>query len=166
MWNKIYLIILAAAILLSGVLTYLAYSKLQSSGFAPATIAETYNYYANLGSIFLWISTLILLISANVAFWKLRKSWALWITLLYFAVFTVLQTFWLGQSFFHFKQDNKLSNDILSFSPFLGITLIVLMAIFVFFNQYLVKRLHDKMYPQQQPIEDLPEDVSIDENKA
>ncbi len=166
MWNKIYLIILAAAALVSGVLAYFAVSKLQSSGFAPATIAENYGYYANLGSIFLWISTAVLLIAANVVLWKSRKSWALWTTLLYFAAFTVLQTFWLAQSFFRYQQENKLTDNILSLSPVLGVSFVILMAIFVFFNQYLVKRLHDKMYLQEQPIEQLPEDVPIDENRV
>ncbi len=40
------------------------------------------------------------------------------------------------------------------------------MAIFVFFNQYIVKRLHDKMYLQTQPVEELPENVPINENKV
>ncbi len=166
MWNKIYLIILAAAIILSGILTFLAHDKLQSTGFAPATIVENYNYYANLNSMVLWISTIVLLIAANVVLWKLRKSWALWTTLVYFAAFTVLQTFWLGQSFFQFKKDNNLSSDVLSFSPFFGIATIILMAIIVFFNQYLVKRLHDKMYLPEQSVDELPADIPIDENRV
>lgn len=164
MWNKIYLIFLAAAILTMSGLTYLAFSNLHSTGFAPAIIAENYNYYSNIGWSFLWISAICLLIAGNIILWKARKSWALWTIFLYFALFIVLQTFWLGQLFFHYQKENRLSDDILSFSPFLGIILIVLMAIFVFFNQYLVKRMHDKMYLVK-PVEDLPEETPTTENK-
>ncbi len=166
MWNKIYLIILAAAVFVSGILIYLAYNNLQSSGFAPATIVENYNYYADFGWMFLWISTALLLIAANAVLWKSRKTWALWATLIYFAVSVVLQKFWLAQSLFHFRKDNKFTDNILSLSPFLAITLIVLMAVIIFFNHYLVKRLHDKMYLPEQPVEALPEAIPVDENKV
>jgi len=164
MWNKIYLIILAAAVLISGVLMYFPFSWLQSIG-APATVLENYDHYSNIGSIFLWISTIILLLAANVVLWKYRKSWALWASLLYFAAFTVLQTFWLERMFFQYKQDNISSSSGILWSPFLGVLLIVLMAVIVFFNQYLVKRLHDKMYLSEQPAPELPAEIPADESK-
>ena len=164
MWNKIYLILLTAAILVSGVLTFAAYNNLHSSGFAPATVVENYNYYANFDWLWLWISTLLLLIAANVVLWKSRKSWALWLTLAYFAVSVIVQKFWLAQTLFRYRQENKLTDDFLSLSPFLAITFIVLMAIIIFFNQYLVKRMRDKMYLPEQPVEALPEEIPIDKN--
>jgi hypothetical protein len=87
----------------------------------------------------------------------MRKSWALWTTFLYFVFFIVLQTFWLERSFFQFKQKTLSSGEFL-FSPFFGIALIVLAAIVVFFNQFLLKRLSDKMFPSEQPIEHVPDD--------
>jgi len=155
MWNKIYLGCLAASALALGILMYLSIDWLNSIG-SPVIAVEKYNYYSNLSWAFLWISTLILLAVGNVVLWKLRKSWALWATLLYFAFFIVLQTFWLDQSLFQFKQKNG-GGDGFSFSPFFGIALIVLAAIIVFFNQFLVKRLSDKMLPTEQPIEHIPE---------
>jgi len=68
-----------------------------------------------------------------------------------------LQTFWLERSFFQFKQE-KLNSGGFLFTPFFGITLIVLAAIIVFFDQFLVKRLNDKMFPSEQPVEHIPED--------
>ncbi len=156
MWNKIYLGCLAVSALVLGVLMYLSFDWLKSIG-SPATVVEKYNYYSNLNWVFLWISTLILLAVGNVVFWKMRKSWALWTTFLYFVFFIVLQTFWLERSFFQFKQE-KLGSDGFLFSPFFGIALIILAAIIVFFDQFLVKRLSDKMFPSEQSIEHIPED--------
>ncbi len=155
MWNKIYLGLLAASVLVLGVLMYLSFDWLTSIG-SPATVVEKYSYYSNLNWVFLLISTLILLVVGNVILWKMRKSWALWTTFLYFVFFIVLQTFWLERSFFQFKQE-KLGSDGYLFSPFFGITLIVLAAIIVFFNQFLVQRLSDKMFPTEQPVEHIPE---------
>ena len=156
MWNKIYLGCLAVSALVLGVLMYLSFDWLKSIG-SPVTVVEKYNYFSNLNWVFLWISTLILLAIGNVILWKMRKSWALWTTLLYFVFFIVLQTFWLERSFFQFKQE-KLGSDGFLFSPFFGIVLIVLAVIIVFFDQFLVKRLNDKMFPSEQPIEHIPED--------
>jgi len=155
MWNKIYLGCLAASALVLGILMYLSFDWLKSIG-SPATVVEKYNYYSNINWIFLWISTLILLVVGNVILWRMRKSWALWTTLLYFIFFVILQTFWLERSFLHFKQE-KFGSDEFLFSPFFGVTLIVLTAIIVFFDQFLVKRLSDKMLPSEQPIEHIPE---------
>jgi len=155
MWNKIYLGCLAISVLVLGVLMYLSFDWLTSIG-SPAVVVEKYNHYSNLNWVFLWISTLVLLVVGNVILWKMRKSWALWTTFLYFVFFIVLQTFWLERSFFQFKQE-KLSSSEFLFSPFFGITLIVLAAIIAFFNQFLVKRLSDKMFPTEQPIEHIPE---------
>ncbi len=156
MWNKIYLGCLAVSALVLGVLMYLSFDWTKSVG-SPATVVEQYNYYSNLNWLFLWVSTLVLLVVGNVILWKMRKSWALWTTFLYFVFFVILQTFWLERSFFQFKQE-KLSSSEFLFSPFFGITLIVLAAIIVFFDQFLVKRLNDKMFPSEQPIEHIPED--------
>ncbi len=156
MWNKIYLGCLAASALVLGVLMYLSFDWLNSIG-SPAIVVEKYNYYSNLNWGFLWISTLILLVVGNVILWKMGKSWALWTTLLYFIFFVVLQTFWLERSFFQFKQE-KLNSGGFLFTPFFGVTLIVLAAIIVFFDQFLVKRLNDKMFPSEQPVEHIPED--------
>ncbi len=162
MWNKIYLTILAAAILAMGVLLYLPFSWLQSIG-APTTVRDNYLYYSNIGWMFLLVSSLILLIAGNVVLWKTRRSWAMWTTLLYFAISMIAQTFWLENSFFRFKQENNFASGAVSWSPLSGAVLIALAAIIVFFNQYLVKRLLDKTYPPVQSVESLPEALPTDE---
>jgi hypothetical protein len=112
----------------------------------------------------LWISTALLLILGNVILWKTRRAWALWATFIYFAVFVIVQKFWLAQTLFHYRQENRLTDDFLSLSPFLAVTFIVLMVIVVFFDQYIVKRMHDKMYATERAGEALPGEIPIDEN--
>ncbi len=156
--------ILAVAILAMGVLLYLPYSWLQSVT-APRDVAEHYKFYSNISWVFLLISSLVLLIAGNVVLWMTRRSWALWTSLLYFAVFIIAHTFWLENSFFRYKQANNLESGVISWSPIFGAVLIGLGAIIVFFDQYLVMRMRDKVYPAvAQPIEALPEE-SLSEEK-
>lgn len=164
MWNKIYLIVLAAAILAMGVLLYLPYSWLQSIT-APKDVQEHYSFYSHISWIFLLVSSIALLLLGNVVLWITRKSWALWVSLSYFAVFMAAYTFWLETSFFKYKQSNNLETGLIAWSPLYGVVLIALAAVIVFFNQYLVKRAQNKMFPSEQTIESLPEESSVkDEN--
>ncbi len=151
------MIVLAVAVLASGILLYFPFSWLQSIT-APAEVAGQYKFYANIGWTFLLISTLILLLVGNVLLWKTRRAWALWAAFLYFAVFTVVQKFWLDQSFFSFQQKNGLTDSAISLGALSGVFFVVLAAIIVFFDQYLVKRLHDKMHLSvETPVERLTE---------
>ncbi|MBA3334083.1 MAG: hypothetical protein WKF90_06455 [Pyrinomonadaceae bacterium] len=166
MWNKVYLGILGLMFILMSVLTYLTFSWLQSVD-KPTNVVANYEYNADISRTFLWISSIILLILANILFWQTRKSWALWATLLYFAAFTAAQTFWLSQTFFQYQQDKNLTADNFSFgSPFAGAMMIGLAGIFVFFNQYLVKRLYDKTFASQTPAAQMPDEILVDENKV
>ena len=162
MWNKIYLVILAVAVLAMGVLLYLPYSWLQSVT-APKDVAAQYDFYSNISWIFLLISSLILLIAANVVLWKTRRSWAIWTTFLYFAVFIIAHKFWLDRAFFDFQKTNNLTESVFTFGALSGAVLIVLAAIIAFFNQYLVKRMLDKTSPSLPPVESAPGEVLTDE---
>lgn len=163
MWNKIYLAILAAAILAMGVLSYLPFSWLQSKT-NPADVQANYLYYSNIGWTFLLISSLVMLIAANVVLWTTRRSWAMWATLLYFAVFTVAYKFWFDQAFFSYQKANNLTESIFSFGAVSGAVFVVLATVFVFFDQYLVKRMLDKMSPAVAlPVEEFKEEPAIDE---
>ena len=163
MWNKIYSVILAIAVLAMGVLLAFQYSWLQSKT-APKDVIAQYEFYSNISWLFLLFSLLVLLIAGNVVLWKTGRAWAVWTSLLYFAVFMLAHTFWLENSFFRYKQENTAENSLISWSPLLGVVLIALAAIIVFFNQYLVKRMSNKMLPAAaQPIESLPEESAADE---
>lgn len=152
MWNKIYLAALAIALLAMGVLTYFSASWLQSLT-KPVDVAASYEYYQNIYSSFLWISSLVLLILANVLLWKLRKSWALWTTFLYFAVFVLLQGWWLGALYLDFKQRNNLTQESFSLTGLVGAVLCVAAAVGIFFDQFLVLRMRDRMFGADKPID-------------
>lgn len=154
MFNKAYLVAIAVFLLVMSVLTYISCSWLGSIT-DPVDVVENYKYYSNLSWYFLLISSAILLVLANVILWNTRKSWAFWTSLLYFFIFIVLKTFWLDKSFYEYK-----NQEGFSLSPLLGVILFIIVAIFVFFNQLLVLRMHDKMYPNESAIEPLPEDLA------
>ena len=150
MWNKIYLIALAVLILPIVFLSYYSWSWLQSIG-APQNVVSNYEYWSTLSWSYLWISTVILLIIANVLHWKTHRAWALWATFIYFATFIIVRYFWLNQSFFHYKKANNLWQGEFSIAPLFGVLLCVVAAVIVFFNQFLIKRLQDKMNLPTQP---------------
>lgn len=145
MWNKIYLIALALAVLVMSSLSFYSYTWLQSPT-KPADVTANYDYYSGLAWMFLWISSIILLILANALLWKTGKSWALWTTLLYFAFFILFQTFWLDNTYSNFKNLNGYGNKAISLTPFLGVILCVIGAVIVFFDQFLVNRMQRKMF--------------------
>ena len=162
MLNKIYLIVLAVFVLGMCVLTYTAYDWLGSLT-VPDDIKKNFESYMSLGRKFLWISTLILLGLANTILWKTRQSWAFWATLVYFAIFILAQTFWLDRAFLQFQKDKGLTESTLSISPFIGVSLCIAAAIFVYFNQFLVTRMHDRMFAKDSPIKELPDDAENNE---
>lgn len=142
MWSKIYLAVLAAAVLVMCFFTFYANSWLGSIGNPNDAIAG-YDYYARLSSTFLSVSFIILLILANIILWNTRRSWALWASLGYFTLFVILRVFWLEKSRYAFQNP-----DGLFFTPaIIGAGLIIAAGAFVFFNQLLNLRLHERMYP-------------------
>lgn len=145
MWNKIYFIALAVAVLTMASLGFYSYSWLQSKT-NPSDVLQNYDYYSNLAWIFLWLSSIALLVLANALYWRAQQAWALWATFLYFAVFVVAQTFLLDGEFANFRTENSPAQTGFSPQPFLGVILCVLGAIIVFFDQFLVSRLHKKMF--------------------
>ncbi len=145
MWNKIYLIALAIAVLIMSSLAFYSNSWLDSID-APVNVIQNYEDSSGMTWMFLWLSSIILLILANVFFWRMQQSWAFWTTFLYFAAFIIIQTFLLDEKFTAFRNSRNPGQSGLSVSPFLGVILCVVGAIFVFFDQFLVSRLHKKMF--------------------
>src|SRR5215204_987330 len=148
MWNKIYLAILAAAVLVMCFFTFYAGNWLTSIGDPRDAIAG-YEYYAGLGMTFLSISTVILLVLANVILWKTRRGWAMWTTLGYFAIFLSLRIFWLEKTRYTLQYPESLF-----FTPALigGIGIIAAGSV-VFINQLLNLRLNGKLNPPPETIE-------------
>ena len=158
MLSKIYIIVLVVAILVTGFLTFYASGWLGSIG-SPQSIIENHNFYSNLAWASLWLSSIILLAIANAILWQTRKLWAMWTSFAFFAVFVVLHTFWLSPAFSDFQYRNNLQETSISFNPFLGLIVCLLAAIIVFFNQFIVLRMHEKTFPPAQLPESEIEDL-------
>ena len=159
MWNKIYLILLAVAVLTMAILQLLPNSWL-GSVTDPRNVALNYTHYSNISWTFLLVSSVFLLIVANGVLLKIGKAWALWATLAYFAAFMTAQTFWLEQKFFRYQQANNLTDSAFFLGSIYGVALIFLAAVIVFFNQYLIKR----MQTRNSPAEGLPVVNEIDQS--
>jgi hypothetical protein len=165
MWNKIYLIALAVLFLPMVFLTFYSWSWLQSID-APQTVIENYNYYSNISWTFLWLSTAILLILANVLLWKTRKAWALWTTFLYFAFFILIRDFWLDVKFTEYWNTHFASQSRLSVTAFIAVILCVIAATIAFFDQFLVNRLRDKMHGEPTLIKNQAEPLLTEEKES
>lgn len=137
------MILLAAALLITGFLTFYAHSWLGSIG-KPETVVENYGYFSNFAWSAIWIFTILLLITANFVLWHTRKIWAMWTSFGFFTLFVLIQTFWLARVFVEYKKINNLSESAYFFTPFLGIIFCVLIAIIVFFNQFLLQKALQK----------------------
>ncbi len=145
MFNKMFLGFYALAILVMGILTYIPFDWLQRKGFAPSIIVQTFEYWENWHFTVLWISSLILLGLSNVILWKNRKAWAIWLSFVYFAVFLMLNTWWLNESLFAYKKQNNLWDGSFQIGGIFGAFMCVIIGIGTFFNQFLVLRIREKL---------------------
>lgn len=152
MFTKIYLALLGISLLVILTITFLCYSQLQSIGFAPTQIVENFESYDGFYKTVLWISAIVLLILGNVILWTSRRSWALWVSFAYFAAFILLDMWWLGDLLFGYKKQNNLLNGSFQFGGIFAAMMVVIVGIGVFFNQFIVLRLHDKMF--NKPVEE------------
>lgn len=147
MWTKIFLGTLLFGLVPMLFLTFYTNSWLKSIG-APSDAAAGFEYYANISWNFLWISTLILFTLGNILLWKTRKAWALWATFAYFTIFIFVKYFWLDVAFADFKKINRFTDSGIAGSVFAGVFYSLFFAIIVFFNQFIILRLSEKMHPE------------------
>ncbi|HVE59350.1 MAG TPA: hypothetical protein VNB22_21170 [Pyrinomonadaceae bacterium] len=151
MWNKIYLAGLAVALVVMSFFVVYSHSWFGSIG-NPKDALAGFDYYAGLGSTFLWCSTAILLILANIILWNSRRAWAMWASFVYFAIFIILRYFWLEKESYNFQNSNSFF-----LTPIFGVVLIVAFGAIVFVNQFLNLRLNEKMYPPRETEAELRE---------
>lgn len=153
MWNKIYSLLLVVSIVIVGAVAYLAYSQLQSFGFAPAQIVASFDTYSSAYWGFLGICFVILLTVGNIILWKFRTAWALWTSLAFFVVFVLLKSFWLGRVLFDYETANGLTHSSPFISYFAGVLLCAAAAAAVYFNHFLVLRMRGKIYGEPTAID-------------
>jgi hypothetical protein len=152
MWNKIYLGLLIVAVAIMGIMAFMCYNRLGSID-KPETVAANFMNLQSLYWTILWISSAILMIVSNVLLWTKRSAWALWTTFIFFAAFIILQTWWLGELFKTYSIANKLEANI--GMGIIGIILCIITAVGVFFNQFIVFRMRDKMFANTEPIAEI-----------
>lgn len=152
MLNKVYLIVFAVFVLPMAFLTYYAGTWLGSIG-APVKAAESYFYFTSFGWTLLWGSFFVLLILANIILWSSRKAWAIWLSFLYFAFFIFLRYWYLEGSYLDFARRNGFTDSNFSTGPLVAMILVVGIGALVFFDQFVVLRLNEKMHPLPKEIE-------------
>lgn len=160
MWNKIFIAALVIVLLPICFLTFYAHSWLGSIG-DPRIAIDNFTYYAGLAWLWLWISSIALLVLANIVLWQTRKAWAMWTTAVYFGIFLLLRAFWLDFASFGFMSANNLPFGIAAIGPFLTLIMFAIAVAIVFFNQFIVVRMSEKMYPP--PAEPPVREESVDE---
>jgi hypothetical protein len=85
----------------------------------------------------------------------------MWISFAYFTLWVVLRSFWVEKARYTFE-----SSDSFFFSPFVGVVLVIIFGVVVFFNQFINLRLNEKMYPSKEPVNDSFEtEKEIEENE-
>lgn len=144
MLTKIYFALLGIAVLVMTFFTFYSYSWLNSIG-SPAIAAENFSYYSNLGLTFLCISFAALVIFAGYIIWNTAKNLSIWLSFVYFAVFMILQTFWLALTFSAFKKANGLAETSFTMNPIVGAVIIVVAGVAVFFAQYIIHKSRAKV---------------------
>jgi hypothetical protein len=147
MLNKIFLVVLFVAFLVMSGLTYFCYDSLTHIGFSPRQIVENFNGFRATYFTSLWITSGILLIFANIILWSSRRAWTLWSSFIFFAIFLLVQTFWLGNKLQTYLAAEFPSETSLGLGGIAGAFACIIAAIGVFFNQFIVIRLRDKMFP-------------------
>lgn len=162
MWNRTFLIALVFSIAPMTFLTYYSWDWLSSIG-SPASVVENYAYYSSLSWMFLWISTVVLLILANAVLWQVRRSWALWTTLVYFVFFVAVKSLWLERSFAAYATANGVYEKSMFSGIVLAIAVCVAAVVIVFFNELIAVRLNKQIYP---PIDTKIEEVDSTEAAA
>ncbi len=160
MWNRIYLAALAICVATMVFFSYYSWSWLKSIGSPPAAV-EGYQYHSELSWMFLWISSIALLIIANFVLGKYRRSWAMWVTFVYFAVFVVIRYVVLEQAFFQYKKSNGLWEGGFSLAPVAAVIFCAAAAVVVYTNQFVGVRLRERMFPEKIEPANTDEEVSV-----
>jgi hypothetical protein len=160
--TKIFVALLSLACAVSAALELYGRSWLSSIG-DPRAAFEGFAYYQSFAWAFLWTAAPLLLIVGNVVLWTTRRAWGLWAAFAYFSVFVAVRYFVTGPAGFAFYRTIEPNAGRFDLSVFLGVVFVVLAAAIVYFDQFLVLRLNERMYPPtnagDEPSEDAAESV-------
>jgi hypothetical protein len=162
MWSKAYLIVLAVAVTVTTFLTYYLVSWLWSIGDPAAALNAFYDQYGFSWLVF-FLFTTALLILGHAVLWVSGRAWAIWTTLIYFLVFTLVYGFWIANQQDNFLREHFQASTV---GPGLGYVLTVILClvagVVAFGSFFLNVWLRGKTYP---PVPDgEPSTISEKEN--
>jgi hypothetical protein len=155
MWNKTFIATTVVFAAILGFVCLYAFSWLQSIT-APIDALAGYNDLSALIWPVLWISTLVLLVIANVILAKSGSPWALWATFVFFAFFVLIRQFLLSIASLNFQRIHGFESGSVIVAPLLGILLIVGFGGVVYANHLIYMRMSRRLYPPK-PGEDIGE---------
>ncbi len=165
MWSKIYLGVLTIGVVAMAFFSFYSWSWLQSIG-DPQRAWESFNYDKRAGVYVLIASTGLLLLIANIVLWITRSAWAMWASFIYFAVFVILLLVLMHLLGAQFCEKNVVcSSPSRVIGPLLAAFGIGVLGVLVFFDQFLIIRLHAKMYSVNERAESASDDERVGEEK-
>lgn len=146
MIKKSFLCLLGLAAVLSAFFAFYAYSWLGSIG-NPRDAFAGYEYYRQIGWMFLWPAAAVLAAVGTAVLWTTRSAWALWASFAYFAFFVLTGFYVVDRAGAAFRRSIDPSAPDYDLSLVLGAVIVIVAAIAIYFLQFLVLRLLDRMYP-------------------
>jgi predicted DNA repair protein MutK len=146
MWTRIYLGVLAAAILVVGFFTYYSLGWLESIGKPEDAIAG-YESTSGIASAMLSICSIVLVFMGVGVLWTTRRAWALWVTFAYFAVFRAVEGFYLSRGYQELVAKSSGLNPKVWATPVITLLVIIGAAAMTLVVQYVVVTMHAKFNP-------------------
>lgn len=140
MWTKLYI---ATFLVFSFVLGFVVYYSVSWLGSitAPTDAFAGYDYFRKLAWYILWMTTAILLIIANIDFFRTNRSWTFWSTIGFFSLFVLGIGFLLPVASISFLRENGFAAELTAYlSPFLAIALCVGFAALVYADRFLIAK--------------------------
>jgi hypothetical protein len=161
MWGKIYLGFFAVSAALLCFVSYYAWTWLQSIG-APQPALDGYSYHASIFEVLLWASTLGLLALANGVLWLSGRVWAMWMTFFFFLIFKIGSVLWLGNAMRSFVSDAGGSTGGMISSLIIAVILTGLIGAIIFFDQFIVTKMREKTFPEQDADIEMDDEAEIE----
>lgn len=143
MWTRIYIGVLAAAVLVVGFFTYYSWTWLESIG-KPADAIAGYQNVSGVAWPMLCICTAVLLFIACGVMWSKGRAWALWLTFAYFTVFVAISGFYLDREYQRLLESTAGIDTNVWATPVISLLIIAGAAIPVLALQYLIVVFREK----------------------
>jgi hypothetical protein len=158
MWTRIYIGVLAAAVLVVGFFSYYSWAWLNSIGRPEDAIAG-YESTSGIAWAMLCVCSIILLFLACGVMWARGSAWPLWVTFAYFALFVAFRGFWLDRTYQQLLEQTAGIDTRLWATPVISVLMIIGAAVPVLALQYLIIVLRQKFNGStEQPVVDLDAD--------